>query len=82
MRARPAWLALGAIVASGTAAYEPMDGDSAVAVIAAVAVSVALAAAACLCRARGRRGLGGALVVASLGAAMIAARLAIGLVGR
>ncbi len=79
MRARPAWLALGAIVASGTAGYEPMGGDSAVAVIAAVAVSVALAAAACLCRSRQRRGLGAALVVASLGAAMVAARLAIGL---
>jgi competence protein ComEC len=80
MRARPAWLALGAIVASGTASYEPLGGDSAVAVIAAVAVSVTLAVVACLCRARGRRGLGGALVVASLGAALIAARLAIGLV--
>ncbi|MGZ6268320.1 MAG: ComEC/Rec2 family competence protein [Candidatus Limnocylindrales bacterium] len=79
MRARPAWLALGAIVASGTAGYEPMGGDSAVAVVAAVAVSVALAAAACLCRARERRGLGAALVIASLGAAMVAARLAIGL---
>ena len=80
MRARPAWLALGAIVASGTVSYEPMSGDSAVAVIVAVAVSAALAVAACLCRARGRRGLGAALVVASLGAALIAARLAIGLV--
>ncbi len=80
MRARPAWLAIGVIFASGTASYQPLSGDSAVAVIAAVAVSVALAVVACLCLARGRRGLGGALVVASLGAALLATRLAIGLV--
>jgi competence protein ComEC len=80
MRARPTWLALGVIVAAGTASYQPLSGDSVVAVIAAAAVSVALAVAACLCRARGRRSLGEALVVASLGAALIAARLTIGLV--
>jgi competence protein ComEC len=80
MRARPAWLALGVIVAAGTASYEPLGGDSTVAVIAAVAVSVALAVAACCSLARGRRGLAGSLATASLGAALVAARLSVGLV--
>jgi competence protein ComEC len=80
MGARPAWLALGVIVAAGTASYQPFSGDSIVAIIAAAAVSVALAVAACLCRARGRRSPGEALVVASLGASLVAARLSIGLV--
>jgi competence protein ComEC len=80
MRARPAWLALGLIVAAGTASYEPLSGDSVVAVIAAAAVSAVLALAACLYRARGRRTLGEALVVASLGASLVAARVSIGLV--
>lgn len=79
MRARPAWLALGVIVAAGAGSYQPMGGDSAVAVIAAAAVSVALAVAASMCRARGRGTLAGSLVAASLGASLVAARLAIGL---
>ncbi len=79
MRAGPAWLALGVVVAAGTASYEPLGGDSVTAVISAVAVSAALAVAACLWRARGRRVLAGSLAAASLGAALVAARLAIGL---
>ena len=79
MLPRPGWLAVGVIVAAGTVSYEPLAGDSAVAVVAAAAVALALAVAACLARAAGRRRLSAALVVASLGASLVAARLAVGL---
>ncbi len=80
MLPRPAWLALGVVVAAGTASYEPLGGDSGVAVLVAAATTVALAVASGLARAAGRRGLGSSLAVASLGAALVAARLAIGLI--
>jgi len=80
MLPRPTWLALGVLVAAGTASYQPFGGDSAVAVAIAAASAVALGAASCAARARGRRGLGPALAAASLGAALVAARLSIGLV--
>ena len=80
MLPRPAWLALGVLVAAGTVSYEPLSGDSAVAVAVAVAVAAALAVACYVARAAGRSGLGSALAAASLGAALVAARLAIGLV--
>ena len=80
MLPRPAWLALGVLVAAGTASYWPLDGDSAVAVVVATFASVALAVACYAARAVGRRGLGSALAAASLGASLVAARLAIGLV--
>ena len=77
---RPGWLAIGVIVAAGTASYEPLSGDSAGAVLAAIGVTLVLAVAACWAIGAGRRKLGPALAVASLGAALVAARLAIGLV--
>ena len=80
MLPRPAWLALGVVVAAGTASYEPFGGDSGTAVVAAVGLAVALAVAACAARAGGRRGLGSSLAAASLGASLVAARLAIGLI--
>ena len=80
MMPRPAWLGIGVVVAAGTASYEPLAGDSAVAVLAAVAVTAVLAGAACWAIAAGRRKLGSGLAAVSLGAALVAARLAIGLV--
>ncbi len=79
MLPRPASLALGVVVAAGTASYQPLSGDSAAAVIAAVAATVALAMASGVAGAVGRRPLGSALAAASLGASLVAARLAIGL---
>jgi competence protein ComEC len=83
MLPRPAWLALGVIGAAGAAAYQPLAGDSAASVsaVAAVASAVALAVAACVAGAAGRRPLGSSLVIASLGASLVAARLAVGLAG-
>jgi competence protein ComEC len=80
MLPRPAWLALGVVVAAGTASYEPLGGDSAVAVGVAVAATAALAAASAVAHAAGRRALGNSLAAASLGASLVAARLAIGLI--
>jgi competence protein ComEC len=84
MLPRPAWLAIGVVVAAGTASYQPLGGDTAatgaVAVAAAVVASVALAVASAVARGAGRSGLGSALVVASLGASLVAARLAVGLI--
>jgi competence protein ComEC len=80
MMPRPAWLAIGVVVAAGTASYEPLSGDSAMAVLAAVSATAALAVAACWAIAAGHRRLGSGLAAASLGAALVAARLAIGLV--
>jgi competence protein ComEC len=77
---RPAWLALGVLVAAGTASYQPLSGDSAVAVGVAASVAGTLAAASCAAVAARRRRLGAALAAASLGAALVAARLSIGLV--
>ncbi len=79
MLPRPVWLALGVLVAAGTASYQPMGGDSAEAIVAATATALALGAASCAARAGGRPRLGTSLAVASLGAAMVAARLAVGL---
>jgi competence protein ComEC len=80
MLPRPAWLALGVVVAAGSASYEPMAGDSAAAVVAAMVASGALVVVSWVARANGRRGLSSSLMAASLGAALVAARLAIGLV--
>ena len=80
MLPRPAWLALGVVVAAGTASYEPLGGDSAVAVGLGVASTVALAVASSVARARGRRALSNSLAAAALGASLVAARLAIGLI--
>ena len=80
MLPRPGWLAIGVIVAAGTTSYAPLNGDSLEAVVAAMAVALALGAAACVLHASGRRGLSLSLVVASLGASLVAARLATGLV--
>jgi competence protein ComEC len=80
MLPRPAWLALGVVVAAGTASYEPFGGDSVVAVGLAVASTVALAMASGLARAAGRRAIGNSLAAAALGASLVAARLAIGLI--
>jgi len=79
MLPRPAWLALGVVVASGTASSQPLGGDSATAVVIAAATAVALGVASSVARAAGRRRLGASLAVASLGAAIVAARLAVGL---
>ena len=80
MLPRPAWLALGAVVAAGTASYEPFGGDSAAAVALAAASAVALGVASGVAGAAGRRRLGNSLAVASLGASLVAARLAVGLI--
>jgi competence protein ComEC len=84
MLPRPAWLAIGVVVAAGTASYQPLGGDTAaagaVAVAVAAATSVALAVASSVVRASGRDGLGSALAVAALGASLVAARLAVGLI--
>ena len=80
MLPRPAWLALGVVVAAGTASYQPMGGDSAQAVVAAAATALTLGVASSAARAGGRPRLGTSLAVASLGAAIVAARLAVGLV--
>jgi competence protein ComEC len=84
MLPRPAWLAIGVVVAAGTASYQPLGGDTAaaaaVAVAAAAAAAVVLAVASSVVRASGRDGLGSALAVAALGASLVAARLAIGLI--
>jgi competence protein ComEC len=79
MLPRPTWLALGVVVAAGTVSYQPLSGDSAVAVVVAVAVAAGLAVACYAARAARRYRLGSGLEAASLGAALIAARLAIGL---
>ena len=80
MTPRPAWLAIGVVVAAGTASYEPLAGDSVTAVLAAMAVTAVLAVAACWAIASGHSRLGPGLAAASLGAALVVARLAIGLV--
>ena len=79
MRTRPAWLALGVIVAAGSVSYAPLAGDSVAVVALAVALSAALAVAALLAMAGGRHGPGTSLAVAAVGAALVAARLSIGI---
>ncbi len=76
---RPVWLALGAIAAAGTTSYEPLAGDSALAVAVAAGVALILAVSASLAHGSGHRNAGKALIVASLGASLVAARLAAGL---
>ena len=79
MRSRPAWLALGIIVAAGSASYQPLGGDSWVALAAAALPVAALALAALACGARGRHTLAEWLAMAALGGSLVAARLALGL---
>jgi competence protein ComEC len=79
MLPRPGWLAIGVIFGAGTVSYAPIAADSAVAVLAASAVALALGLAACLAHIGGRRSLAAALVIATLGSSLVAARLAIGL---
>jgi competence protein ComEC len=80
MLPRPAWLACGVLVAAGTASYLPLGGDSPAAVAAAVAITGALGAAATVAHALRRPRLASTLNVAALGAALVAARLAVGVV--
>ncbi len=77
MLPRPAWLAVGVVVAAGTVSYMPAGGD-ATAVAAAVAITAVLGAAATGAHAVRRPRLASGLNVATLGAALVAARLAIG----
>ena len=80
MLPRPAWLALGVVVAACAATYGPLAGGPAAAVVAAVASTVALGVASGIARATGRSRLSSSLLVASLGGSVVAARLAVGLV--
>ena len=79
MRSRPAWLALGIIVAAGSVSYAPLTGDSIAVVALAVALAVVLAVVALVAMAGGRRGPSASLAVTSVGAAMVAARLSLGI---
>jgi competence protein ComEC len=79
MLPRPAWLAVGVLVAAGTASYLPLGGDSPASVAAAVAITGVLGAAATGAHAIRRPRLASALNVVALGAALVAARLAVGL---
>jgi competence protein ComEC len=89
MLPRPAWLAIGvaAAAAAGTGAAGGAVAVSGVAVAGAAAPTVAAAgiaagivAAACGCEVARRRAWAARLAVASLGAAIVAARLAVGAV--
>ena len=90
MLPRPAWLAVGVVAASAAAAYVPLSGDPAAGVVLAVASAVALGVAGVAAgvaapaprgaaRAKGP-GIGPSLAAASLGAGLVAARLALGLI--
>ena len=78
MLPRPAWLAVGAIAAAGASSYAPVGGVAAYEVAVAAGVAAALAAAACASEATGRRKAARLLAVATLGAALVAVRLAAG----
>jgi competence protein ComEC len=73
------WLTLGVIAAAGTTSYEPLAGDSALAVAVAAVVALTLGLTACLAHGSGHRNAAKALIVTSLGASLVAARLAAGL---
>jgi len=77
MLPRPAWLAVGVVVAAGTVSYLPAGGDAS-GVAAAVATTAVLGAAATGARALRRPRVAAGLNVAALGAALLAARLAVG----
>jgi competence protein ComEC len=78
---RPVGLALGVVVAAGTASYLPLGGDPTAPVTTAVAATGFLAAAATGAHALRRPRLASSLGVASLGAALVAARLVLSLAG-
>ena len=78
MLPRPAWLAVGVIAAAGASSYAPVGGVAAYEVAVAAGVATALAAAACTSEAIGRRKAARLLAVATLGAALVAVRLAAG----
>ncbi len=80
MLPRPAWLALGAIAAAGASSYAPVGGAAANQVAVAAAVATSLAVAGCACHASGRRRAARFMAVSALGAALIAGRLAAGVV--
>jgi competence protein ComEC len=80
MLPRPAWLAVGVVAGAGFANYLPLDGAAA-GVFAALGVALALAAGGGVASTARRGGLAPGLVAASVGAALIASRLAIGLAG-
>jgi competence protein ComEC len=80
MLPRPAWLAIGVMVGAGVANYLPVGGGSA-GVLAALGVTLALAAGGGVASTASRGGLAPGLVAASVGAALIATRLVIGLAG-
>jgi competence protein ComEC len=77
----PASLALGVVVAAGTASYLPLGSDPTAPVAAAVAATGFLAAAATGAHALRRPRLTSSLNVAALGAALVAARLVLGIAG-
>lgn len=79
MLPRPTSLALGVVVAAGTVSYLPLGGDPTAPAAAALSVTGLLAAAAVGAGAIRRPRLASALNVATLGAALVAARLALGL---
>jgi competence protein ComEC len=77
----PASLALGVGVAAGTASYLPLGGDPAAPVAAVVAVTGLLAAAATGAHSLRRPRLASSLNVATLGAALVVARLMLDIAG-
>ncbi|HEX7543580.1 MAG TPA: hypothetical protein VF361_02150, partial [Candidatus Limnocylindrales bacterium] len=78
MLPRPAWLAVGVIAAASASSYAPVGGVAAYEVAVAAGVVAALAAAACASEATGRQKAAPLLAVATLGAALVAVRLAAG----
>ncbi len=79
MLPRPAWLAIGVL---GAAAAAELAGSGPAAAVVAGVVAAGLVAAACVCETASPRrrwpALGSALAVASLGAAIVVTRLAVG----
>ncbi len=80
MLPRPAWLAIGAIVAAGASSYAPLGGAAVPEVAVAAAAATGLAVCGFACEAAGRRKSARILSVAALGAALVAGRLAAGVV--
>lgn len=78
MLPRPAWLAIGAIVAAGSSSYAPVAGAAVPKVAVAVATATGLAVCGFACEAAGRRKSARILSVVALGASLVAARLAAG----
>jgi competence protein ComEC len=75
---RPAWLAIGAIVAAGASSYAPLGGAAVLEFGVAVAAAIGLAVCGFACEAAGRRKSARVLSVVALGAALVAGRLAAG----